>query len=443
VHGLVSKRYHEIRDPIHGFITLDSDERRVLDSPPVQRLRDIHQLAMSYLVYPGATHKRFEHSLGIMELAGRVFDVVTAQHNIHVSAHGGILNLTDDERAYWRKVLRMAALCHDIGHLPFSHAAEKELLPDGVTHETLTAEIIQSNTMSDVWSSMRPPLAPKDVAKIAVGKGVMLDEEFSGLDDLLSDIITGDALGVDRMDYLLRDSHHAGVAYGRFDHYRLIDTMRVLSTAQSLDQPEQSNELGIESGGIHASEGLLLARYFMFMQVYYHSIRLAYDLHLQEFLQAWLDGDQIPISEDGLPSLTDVHVLAAISEAAREPSAPGYEHASRITERNHFKPVYTLTPEDAERFQDPLTALANACAAQFGADNVRKCFRTQSAPTTDFPVVDSRGKVSPSHTLSRPLKQIPLASVGYVLIEPTLADNVQTWLESERDAILSTNLEGG
>ena len=71
------KNIHEIRDPIHVFIRLDSDERKVLNSPPFQRLRHIHQLALTYLVYPGATHKRFEHSLGVMELASRIYDVVT------------------------------------------------------------------------------------------------------------------------------------------------------------------------------------------------------------------------------------------------------------------------------------------------------------------------------------------------------------------------------
>ena len=152
---------------------------------------------MSYLVYPGATHKRFEHSLGVMELAGRVFDVVTAQHNIHPSTQS-ILNLTNREREYWRAVLRMAALCHDIGHLPFSHAAEEELLPEGVTHETLTAQIIQGKVMSEVWESMRPPLIPKDVAKVAVGRKYMKDEEYSDWETLLSEIISGDALGVDR-----------------------------------------------------------------------------------------------------------------------------------------------------------------------------------------------------------------------------------------------------
>jgi uncharacterized protein len=79
----MAKHIHEIRDPIHVFIRLDTVERKVLDSRPFQRLRDIHQLALSYLVYPGATHRRFEHSLGVMELAGRVFDVVTAEPNRH------------------------------------------------------------------------------------------------------------------------------------------------------------------------------------------------------------------------------------------------------------------------------------------------------------------------------------------------------------------------
>ena len=80
--SIVPKVLHEVRDPVHNFILVDNDERTVVDSRPVQRLRQIHQLAMSYLVYPGATHKRFEHSLGVMELAGRVYDIVTNPINI-------------------------------------------------------------------------------------------------------------------------------------------------------------------------------------------------------------------------------------------------------------------------------------------------------------------------------------------------------------------------
>src|SRR5437867_4072025 len=80
--GRMTKHVHEIRDPIHVFVRLDSDERAVLDSRPFQRLRHIHQLAMTYQLYPAATHKRFEHSLGVMELAGRVFDIVTHPANV-------------------------------------------------------------------------------------------------------------------------------------------------------------------------------------------------------------------------------------------------------------------------------------------------------------------------------------------------------------------------
>src|SRR5262249_7277632 len=122
-----------------------SHEREVLNSQPFQRLRHIHQLALTYLVYPGATHKRFEHSLGVMELAGRVFDVVTNRDNTSDQIRDLLSPLkNEDELRYWRRVLRMAALCHDIGHLPFSHAAEKELLPSGWDREKLTREIICS-----------------------------------------------------------------------------------------------------------------------------------------------------------------------------------------------------------------------------------------------------------------------------------------------------------
>ena len=93
-------------------------------------------------------------------MAGRVFDVVTAQQNIHESVQRTLLSLTDDQKLYWRKILRMAALCHDIGHLPFSHAAEKELLPEGKSHESITAKLILEGPMIEIWDSMRPPLDP-------------------------------------------------------------------------------------------------------------------------------------------------------------------------------------------------------------------------------------------------------------------------------------------
>ena len=125
------KIFHEIRDPIHVFIKLDLQEREVVDSRPFQRLRHIHQLGMTYLVYPGATHKRFEHSLGVMELAGKVYDIITSKE-VYPEIKELLPQLNEPSRKdYWRRIVRIAALCHDLGHLPFSHAVEKELLPEG------------------------------------------------------------------------------------------------------------------------------------------------------------------------------------------------------------------------------------------------------------------------------------------------------------------------
>src|SRR4051794_14542885 len=108
----------EIRDSVHGFIYLDEVERLLIDSPAVQRLKYIHQLALSYLVYPGATHTRFEHALGTMELAGRAFDSII--RNSPDESRGVFGDESSQRR--WRATIRAAALLHDIGHAPFSHA---------------------------------------------------------------------------------------------------------------------------------------------------------------------------------------------------------------------------------------------------------------------------------------------------------------------------------
>src|SRR6185437_10922852 len=130
---------------------------------------------------------------------------------------------------------------------------------------------------------------------------------------LLSEIIIGDAFGADRMDYLLRDSHHAGVSYGRFEHHRLIDTMRIL--------PRQEGDglyfsLGIEQGGLQSAESLLWARYFMYTQLYFHPVRRIYDFHLKQFLADWLPNGKFPVNASDHLETTDSEVLAAIRLAA-------------------------------------------------------------------------------------------------------------------------------
>jgi uncharacterized protein len=348
------KNVHEIRDPIHVFIRVDSDERKVIDSRPFQRLRHIHQLALTYLVYPGATHRRFEHSLGVMELAGRVFDVITRPDGVNDEIRDFLPEVaSEDKRRYWRRVLRMAALCHDIGHLPFSHAAEKELLPPGWNHERFTVELINSPEMLKIWNEMNPPLRPIDLVKIAVGPKELPTQTFSPWETLVAEIVVGDAFGVDRIDYLLRDSYHSGVAYGKFDHHRLIDTLRILpyspappakgrvSAGEELHSSlSRRPMLGIEHGGLQSVEALALARYFMYSQLYFHPVRRIYDIHLKQFLQAWLKNGKFSTQPSDLLRITDNEVTAGMLAAAFESKKPGHLAAKRLVTRNHFRVLY-------------------------------------------------------------------------------------------------------
>lgn len=339
---------HEIRDPVHGFINVLTDERRIIDSRPVQRLRYIHQLAFTHLVYPGTTHRRFEHSLGTMHLASDVFDTVTRQENLTDAIKEALPELSQPTKlGYWRTVLRMAGLCHDIGHVAFSHAAE-DLMPEGWSHERLSYELILSEEMRALFGEMTPPIRAEEVARVAVGKGKAPEnEEFTLWEEILSEIIVGDAFGADRMDYLLRDSLHAGVEYGSFDFRRLVASLRILPGAprdatESEEPPPPA--LGVQRGGLHASEQLLLARYFMFTQMYLHPIRRVYDLHLRSYLRETLDGGRFPVNLENHLSLTDNEVLSQMRAVARTAEAAGHEPAHRIFERAHFKLLYERLP---------------------------------------------------------------------------------------------------
>jgi len=307
------KREHEIRDPIHNFIILDRQGRRLVDSEPFQRLRHIHQLALTYLVYPGASHKRFEHSLGVMHLAGRVFDIVTDHKNRHPDTEHIIPD--DGHLPQWRATICLAALCHDIGHLPFSHAAEKEVLPNGEDHESLTQVLIDSPELTSVWSD-GATIDKERVKKLAVGsKKYRGDQPLTDWESILSEIITGDSFGVDRMDYLIRDSCHLGVSYGRFDFAKLVESLRILPRS-SEEGGSREPALGVEIGGIHSAEALLLARYFMYEQVYFHHVRRIYDYHLIEFMKTLYGSEGYRFDITFHLSQTDNEVLAAMRLAA-------------------------------------------------------------------------------------------------------------------------------
>ncbi len=435
----MSKDLHELRDPIHVFAYFDTDERNIINSRPFQRLRSIHQLALTYLVYPGATHKRFEHSIGVMELADRVFSVVTHPLHIHPKV-SGIIPQRADQLTYWRKVLRMAALCHDLGHLPFSHAAEKELLPKGWNHERLTVEMLRSLEMREIFSNMTPPLNVEHVVKVAVGEKELSKFEkvaYSPWEAILAEIITGNAFGVDRMDYLLRDSHHSGVAYGKFDHYRLVDTLRILPVHNDQDDRDEPM-LGVEVGGIHSAEALLLARYFMFTQLYFHSVRRIYDQHLKDFLLTWLPGGNYSTDIENHLAMTDNEVTAGFSAMARQPDHPAHDVARRIMTRQHFKVLYERNPDDLEKNANAVRAVYVAACREFGEDAVR-CDdpAPSSSQSPNFPILKNDDRIAWSLQESLILKdKLPPVTVGRVYVAPELREKARKWIDGRLDKVL-------
>lgn len=336
----------------------------------------------------------------------------------------------------------MAALCHDLGHLPFSHAAERDLLPEAWDHERLTLELIRSDEMEQIWSQIK--VDSKDVAKLTVGPKHYKEDRFDDWEAILSEIIVGDAFGVDRMDYLLRDSHHVGVAYGRFDQYRLIDTLRILPKVDRASEEEPGSQepaLGIEEGGLHSAEALLLARYFMFTQVYCHRVRRIYDIHLKDFLKSWLPGGMFSTSTEDLLEITDNEVASELSEAVRDEEHPGHDPARRIARREHFRLLYQRTREDLETNREAGKAVFEEACKQFGESEVRHDCYIQKGEGHNFPVLARDGRIFSSLTKSETLEKVPLVAVDYVYISPKCRKRAEKWRDKNLTRII-TSKEG-
>jgi HD superfamily phosphohydrolase len=236
----------KIFDEIHGYIMLNDLETKIIDSPIFQRLRRIKQTSLAYLVYPGATHTRFSHSLGTFYLATKIGE--------RYKENG---EMTDEELMY----LKLASLLHDIGQFPFSHAIELLYLPKGLSNSVLRNLIIQSDMdLQDLFDKYGI-----DKNKII---SIFTDETF------LSSIIDSD-VDVDRMDYLIRDSRHTGVQLGNLDLERLIDTITY----------SENRTVQVMEKGIHSLENFYISRLHMYQAVYYHKTILGYELYLREIFR--------------------------------------------------------------------------------------------------------------------------------------------------------------
>jgi len=301
--------------------------------------------------------------------------------------------------------------------------------------------------MNAIWRRITPPLRADDVVKLAIGptkaKDIDQDLVFNDWEAILSEIIVGDAFGVDRMDYLLRDSHHAGVAYGRFDHYRLIDTLRILPTAAAgAAAPSQEPSLGVEEGGIQSAEALMLARYFMYSQVYFHSIRRIYDIHLMDFLKEWLPHGKFATDLPTHLGLTDNEVTAALLGAAFDSAKPGYELARRIIRREHFKVLYSRNPADVGVNPEAGAAIFAAAVKEFGNEHFRHDRYQQRSGPPDFPVRLRDGQTVSSLAVSDTLSNLPVVSVDYVFADRACLGQAIKWLGKNKDKLIKPIKEG-
>lgn len=304
---------YQFRDPIHGFIDVSDDELKIINSAPFQRLRNIHQLATTYLVYHGAEHTRFGHSIGVMHLTSRVFDSVTKKHP-NLFSNNNDINMR--RTAWYRQILRLIGLTHDLGHAPFSHASE-ELFASGKQHEDYTKLILFHTEIADYINAIGTKfksaygsdydITPDLIWMIYEGKNVT-DDRFILPDFLFLKSFMDGELDCDKMDYLLRDALYCGVTYGKYDLDRFVATL----TAYKCDNELQ---LAIERGGIQALEEFVLARYFMFIQVYYHKTRRYLDKALVKSLRAILPCGKYPEDVHEYLKWDDARILNLIAES--------------------------------------------------------------------------------------------------------------------------------
>lgn len=284
----------EIRDPVHGSIPIDDAEIEILEHPFFQRLRNIKQLGFSEYVFPGATHTRYLHSIGVMNVASMVFNSLFKDQQ-------------SADIARLRETLRLGCLLHDIGHAPLSHSTESVMpmvsalhlpkrymdhSPDRqASHEDYTIKSITDSSFTQSFKGVKKAygIEPDAVAELVTG--VNQDPAYftvAGINyfPLLHQLVSSE-MDCDRMDYLLRDSYFCGVSYGKFDLDWIIDNLKICV---------ENNEayLGISERAISTFDDFLLSRFHMFMMVYFHYRAVCLEQMLLRFFESSKNEYAIP-----------------------------------------------------------------------------------------------------------------------------------------------------
>jgi len=282
----------EIRDPVHGSIAIHDAEIEILEHPFFQRLRNIKQLGFSEYVFPGASHTRYLHSIGVMHVATMVFDSLFKDQSSKE-----ILRLKES--------LRLACLLHDIGHAPLSHSTESVMpavsalkLPPQfmekerqATHEDYTIKSITDSSFTQSFKGVIDEfgISPTAIAELVVGETrnpSYFTYKNINYFPLLHQLVSSE-MDCDRMDYLLRDSYFCGVSYGKFDLDWIIDNLKIcLENSQAY--------LGISERAISTFDDFLLSRFHMFMMVYFHYRAVCLEQMLQRYFDSSVNEYSIP-----------------------------------------------------------------------------------------------------------------------------------------------------
>jgi HD superfamily phosphohydrolase len=329
----------EVRDPLHGGVSIGTAELAIVDHPFVQRLRGIKQMGFSELPFPGAVHTRYAHSVGAMELAARAFDAVFRRDP-----------LSADARARFRQIVRIAALCHDLGHAPFSHCTEfamprlrdlrvrayragavADRMDQAASHEDYTVAILEGSDLAEaVARSM--PFSGRHVAAL-VSREVEVEDDFfvdQGQDyrRVLSQLVSSE-LDVDRLDYLVRDSYYSGARYGQ------VDVNWLLGNLEWHADGEGSVSLALDGRALYAFDDFMISRYHMFVMVYFHHKSVVYEEMLKQHFRSPERAWEFPTDVGAYLHVDDVAMFAYLRGRQDE-------WARRIVERRPWRRAYEV-----------------------------------------------------------------------------------------------------
>jgi putative nucleotidyltransferase with HDIG domain len=381
----MTRKYLQIVDPIHDFITVYPHELELIDSPIFQRLRRIRQLAGAHLVYPGAQHSRFEHSLGTMHIASKAANVLKEK---------GCLDSDDSEN------IRIAALLHDIGHGPFSHLFEEVLQKKKrISHEEMGRKLILESEIGDLIT--KSGFDKKFVTNLAFGNSKY---------QFMNEIISG-GLSADMMDYLLRDGYFTGAEHAKVDFMRIIHSLDV-----------HDKKLSLDKSALYSFESMMISRYQMFKAVYFHkTVRSAEVMLLESMILADSDLGLTTNDLEKYVELTDEFVISKL--VSLTPRTTDLRRARQLAieyqERKLLKCVYEKIFTRTRLGEVNINSLQREIAKKSNVDQCEVFIDISKTPSIPLSpskkesysiILTTKKGQGPREAYDLPISEIPLVS---------------------------------